>query len=83
METKVAVLSVIVENSDSVEALNCILHTYGDYIIGRMGLPYRPKHINLISLAVDAQEEIINKLAENIEGLAGVSVKVVTSNIWF
>ncbi|MBQ1736140.1 MAG: iron-only hydrogenase system regulator [Lachnospiraceae bacterium] len=81
METKVAVLSVIVENSDSVEALNCILHTYGDYIIGRMGLPYRPKHINLISLAVDAQEEIINKLAENIEGLAGVSVKVVTSNI--
>lgn len=81
METKVAVLSVIVENSDSVEALNSILHTYGDYIIGRMGLPYRPKHINLISLAVDAQEEIINKLAENIEGLAGVSVKVVTSNI--
>lgn len=81
METKVAVLSVIVENSDSVEALNCILHTYGDYIIGRMGLPYRPKHINLISLAVDAQEEIINKLAEIIEGLAGVSVKVVTSNI--
>lgn len=81
METKVAVLSVIVENSDSVEALNCILHTYGDYIIGRMGLPYRPKHINLISLAVDAQEEIINKLAENIEGLAGVSVKVATSNI--
>ena len=81
METKVAVLSVIVENSDSVEALNCILHTYGDYIIGRMGLPYRPKHINLISLAVDAQEEIINKLAENSEGLAGVSVKVVTSNI--
>lgn len=81
METKVAVLSVIVENSDSVEALNCILHTYGDYIIGRMGLPYRPKHINLISLAVDAQEEIINKLAENMEGFAGVSVKVVTSNI--
>jgi len=54
METRVAIIGIIVEDADSVEALNGILHDYGTYIIGRMGIPYKEKHINIISLAVDA-----------------------------
>ena len=54
METRVAVMSIIVENPDSVEKLNAMLHEYGPYIIGRMGIPYRPKHISIVSIAMDA-----------------------------
>ncbi|MEE3458846.1 MAG: TM1266 family iron-only hydrogenase system putative regulator, partial [Candidatus Faecousia sp.] len=60
MENRVAVLSLIVENPDTVEALNRLLHTYGDYIIGRMGIPYRKKNINVISIALDAPEDVIS-----------------------
>ena len=81
METKVAVLSIIVENNDTVEALNRLLHSYGDCIIGRMGLPYRQKHINLISLAVDAPEDVICKLTAEIDELPGVRAKAISSSI--
>ena len=52
MQTRVAIIGIIVENYDSVDTLNAILHDYGTYIIGRMGLPYREKHINIISIAI-------------------------------
>ncbi|MBQ4638322.1 MAG: iron-only hydrogenase system regulator, partial [Clostridia bacterium] len=56
METRVAVISIIVENPNSVEQLNSILHEYGMFIIGRMGIPYREKKVNIISIAIDAPQ---------------------------
>ena len=81
MENRVAVLSLIVENPDTVEALNRLLHTYGDYIIGRMGIPYRKKNINVISIALDAPEDVISALSGQIGNLNGVSVKTAGSGV--
>lgn len=81
MENRVAVLSLIVENPDTVEALNRLLHTYGDYIIGRMGIPYRKKNINVISIALDAPEDVISALSGLIGNLDGVSVKTACSGV--
>lgn len=78
MESRIAVISIIVENSDSVECLNRILHEYGIYIIGRMGIPYRQR-ISIISVAIDAPLDIINALTGKIGRLAGVSAKTVYS----
>ena len=81
METRVAVMGIIVENTDSVEALNALLHNYGDYIIGRMGLPYRDKNINIVSIAIDAPQDEISALSGKIGKLNGVSVKTAYSNV--
>ena len=81
MDNRVAVISIIVENGDTVEELNRLLHAYGDIIIGRMGLPYRQKNINIISLAVDAPQDTIAALAGKIGNLDGVSVKTAYSNV--
>lgn len=81
METRVAVMGIIVENTDSVEALNTLLHNYGDYIIGRMGLPYRDKNINIVSIAIDAPQDEISALSGKIGKLNGVSVKTAYSNV--
>ena len=81
MENRVAVLSLIVENPDTVEALNRLLHTYGDYIIGRMGIPYRKKNINVISIAMDAPEDVISAPSGQIGNLDGVSVKTACSGV--
>ena len=79
METRVAVMSIIVENTSSIETLNGILHEYRDYIIGRMGLPYRPKNINIISIALDAPQDVISALSGRIGNLEGVNVKTAFS----
>lgn len=79
METRVAVMSMIVGKDGDVEALNRILHEYGSYIIGRMGIPYRDKGINIISVAVDAPQETIAALSGKLGGLADVSVKTAYS----
>lgn len=81
METRVAVMSVIVESPDSVAPLNALLHDYGEYIIGRMGIPYRSKGINIISIALDAPQEKISALSGGIGRLPGVSVKTVYSAV--
>ncbi|MBQ7973182.1 MAG: iron-only hydrogenase system regulator [Lachnospiraceae bacterium] len=81
METRVAVMGIIVENTDSVEALNRILHEYGNYIIGRMGIPYREKKINIVSIAVDAPQDVISALSGKIGRLQGISVKTAYSNV--
>lgn len=81
METRVAVMSIIVENSESVERLNAILHEYGEYIIGRMGIPYRKRKISIISIALDAPQNTISALAGKIGGLKGVSVKTAYSSV--
>lgn len=79
METRVAVISIIVENTDSIEKLNNILHDYGQYIIGRMGIPYREKGINIISLALDAPSDNINALTGALGRIPGISAKATYS----
>ncbi|MBR4073357.1 MAG: iron-only hydrogenase system regulator [Clostridia bacterium] len=81
MDTRVAVISIIVENGDSTESLNGILHEYGEYIIGRMGIPYREKKINIISIAVDAPQDKISALSGKIGKLEGISVKTAYSTV--
>ncbi len=81
METRVAIIGIIVENNDSVAALNAILHEYGAYIIGRMGIPYHTRGISIISVAVDAPQTIISALSGKIGRLAGISAKTVYSNV--
>lgn len=81
METRVAVMSIIVEKMESVEELNAILHRYGDYIIGRMGIPYRKRGINIISIALDAPQNTISALAGKVGTLEGVSVKTAYSGV--
>ena len=81
MQTKVAVMSIIVEKGETVEQLNALLHEYGEYIIGRMGLPYRQKKINIISIAIDAPQDTISALAGKIGKLEGVSVKTAFSGV--
>ena len=74
-------MSIIVENPESVEALNKMLHQYGEYIIGRMGIPYRKRNVNIISIALDAPQNAISALAGKIGTLSGVSVKTAYSNV--
>jgi putative iron-only hydrogenase system regulator len=81
METRVAVMSIIVEEADTVEVLNSILHEYREYIIGRMGIPYREKQISIISIAVDAPQNTISAMSGRIGKLAGVSVKTAYSGL--
>ncbi len=80
-ETRVAVMGIIVENLDSTESLNAILHEYGQYVIGRMGVPYREKNINIVSIALDAPQDIISAMSGKIGKLYGVSVKTAYSNV--
>ena len=74
-ENRVAVISIIVEDRASAAQINAILSEYGDYIIGRMGIPYKAKGINLISVAVDAPQDEISALSGKLGRLEGVSVK--------
>ena len=75
METRIAVIGIVVESPESVEALNEILHEYREYIIGRMGIPYRQKGISIISIAVDAPQDAISALSGKVGKLPGVSSK--------
>ena len=79
METRVAVISIIVEKKESVEDLNSILHDYRDFIIGRMGIPYHAKNLNIICVAIDAPQDIISALSGKLGKLEGVSVKAAYS----
>ena len=81
METRVAIIGIIVEDYDSVDTLNSVLHDYGTYIIGRMGIPYREKNINIISIAIDAPQDVTSSLAGKIGALDGISVKTAYSNV--
>ena len=74
-------MSAIVENTDSVEKLNELLHQYGEFIIGRMGLPYKAKKINIVSIALDAPQDTISSLAGKLGNLPGVSGKTAYSNV--
>ncbi|MGF6376623.1 putative iron-only hydrogenase system regulator [Clostridiales Family XIII bacterium PM5-7] len=75
MDTRVALISIIVKDIEAVSHLNELLHQYNEYIIGRMGLPYREKSMQIISVAIDAPLDIINALSGKIGKLSGVSTK--------
>ena len=81
MDTRVAAISIIVENPETIVTLNDLLHEAGNYIIGRMGIPYREKGINIISIAIDAPQDMISSLSGKIGRLKGVSAKTAYSNI--
>ena len=81
METRVALIGIIVENEASVAALNDLLHQYAPYIIGRMGVPYRTRGVNTISVALDAPQDAIAALSGKLGRLEGVSAKTQYSNI--
>lgn len=80
METRVAVIGIIVQDKKSVEILNKTLSEYGEYIIGRMGVPYHKKKVNIISIAIDAPQDIINTLSGKIGRLDGVYTKTSYSD---
>ncbi len=79
--SRVGVISIIVESGESVAELNTILHNYGEYIIGRMGIPYRQREISIISVAIDAPQDVISALSGKIGNLKGISAKTVLSNV--
>lgn len=81
METRVAVISIIVSDDSAVENLNRILHDYGHYVIGRMGLPYRAKNVNIICVAVDAPQNIISAMSGKLGRLPGVNAKTAYSGV--
>lgn len=76
-----ALIGIIVENLDSTPQLNQLLHEYGSYIIGRMGIPYRERKVNIISVAIDAPQDVINALSGKIGRLDGITAKTAYSNI--
>ena len=81
MQTRVAVMSIIVENGEAVEPLTALLHEYGEFIVGRMGIPYRQRGVNIISIALDAPQNTISALSGKVGSLPGVSVKTAFSNV--
>ena len=82
MDNRVALMAIIVEDRDSVKELNDLLHEYGDYIIGRMGIPYHKRNISvLLSVALDAPNNVISSLSGKIGKLSGVSIKTAYSNV--
>ena len=81
MQTRVAVMAIIGEKEGAVEQLNAVLHEYGEHIIGRMGIPYRKKGINIVSIALDAPQDTISALAGKLGNIEGLSVKTAYSNV--
>lgn len=81
METRVAVIGIIVQNKNSIDELNKTLSDYGEYIIGRMGVPYHKKEVNIISIAIDAPQDVINSLSGKIGRLEGISAKTAYSEV--
>ena len=81
METRVAVISIIVTEADRVDALNGLLHEYSEYILGRMGIPYREKNLNIISVAIDAPMDKINSLSGALGRLDGINAKVTYAKV--
>lgn len=81
MMTRVAVMAIIVEEAEAVEKLNAMLHAFSDYIIGRMGIPYRQRGINIVSVALDAPQDAISSLAGRLGNIRGLSVRTAYSNV--
>jgi len=83
MSARIAIIGIIIEKKDNIEELNRLLNEYGEYIIGRMGLPYRRRGVNIISIAVDGPQDVINALSGKIGKLGGISAKTAYSQMVF
>ncbi len=81
MDSRVAVISIIVEKESAVNDLNALLHQYGQYIIGRLGLPYRARNVNIICVAIDAPNDSINALTGALGRIDGINAKATYSNV--
>ena len=81
MDNRVAVISIIVEDAAAVNPLNELLHDYSEYIIGRLGIPYRQKNVNIICVAIDAPNDQINALAGALGRIDGITAKATYSNV--
>lgn len=81
MNTRIALIGIIVEDMESTPQLNNLLHEYANHIIGRMGIPYRERDVNIISVAIDAPLDIINALSGKIGRLPGITAKTIYSNV--
>ncbi len=79
MDRRIAILGIIVENTDSVERVNELLHEYRKYIVGRMGMPYRERGISVISVVMDADTNTVSALSGKLGMTPGVSAKAVYS----
>lgn len=79
METRIALIAIIVKSTKAIEELNAALHEYGEYIIGRMGIPYREKGVNIISVAMDAPQNVISALSGKIGKIPDMSVKTIVT----
>lgn len=81
VDTRVALIGIIIEEYESVDKLNSLLHEYREYVIGRMGIPYRPKGINIISVVVDAPQNVISSISGKLGMLKGISSKVIYDKV--
>ncbi len=81
MDTRIAVLSIIIQDDESVEKINTYIHECAPYVIGRMGIPYREKNMNIISLVLDAPQDTISQLSGRIGRLSGVTTKVAYAKV--
>lgn len=81
METRTALIGIVVENSESVDKLNSILHEYKVFILGRMGLPHPNKNISIISIALEAPSDTISALSGKLGSLPGISTKTIYSKV--
>ena len=79
MNSRIAILGIIIDNPDVTAQVNEILHENADYIVGRMGIPYRSRDLNIISIVIDAPADVINSMAGRIGRLNGVSAKTIYS----
>lgn len=80
-DTRIAIIAIVVEDTSKVEKMNAILHEYAPYIIGRMGIPYPKKKISLISVAIDAPNEVISALCGKLGNIQGLTVKAAYSKV--
>ena len=81
MESRIALVGIVVSNHDSVPELNALLSQYGEYIVGRMGIPYREKKVSIISIAMDAPNDVISALSGKIRMLKGISTKTIYAKV--
>lgn len=81
METKIALVGIVVENTDAVTQINDLLHRYGEFIIGRMGVPHRERGVSIISVAMDAPADVISALSGKLGNIPGVTSKTITSKV--
>lgn len=81
MESRIALIGIVVENTDSVEKINSVLHEYGEYIVGRMGIPYHKRHISVISIVMDAPGDVISALSGKLGMIPHVNIKTVYSKV--